>query len=355
MKRQLSITNLFFIFIPLVIGVAGCSKGVSVNSDDLEGRNYGTEKVVVVVIDGPRYEDTWGMEQQPNVPKMAHELLPQGTFFSNFQNNRRTVTVPGHTAIATGNYQGISNDGSELPDKASFLQRYLKETSKPSSKASIVTSKIKLNVLAETNDPEWKGRFTPHTNNGENGKDRADTQTYKEVIKTLQANQPDVMLVQFKGPDSYGHANDWEGYINSIRETDSLVFELWNYLQQDSFYKDKTALLVTNDHGRHSTGHRDGFVSHGDWCKGCKHISLLALGPDFAKGSIIADEYEQIDIAPTVGVLLGIPVPAYDGGKLIMPLLEPEDQRTALFKSSALHEPFAGFPPLSAPQKQDNP
>ena len=301
----------------------GCGNRVQTSSlTDVQQQEYLTENVVVVVIDGPRYEDTWGMEQQPNVPKMSNELLPQGTFFTNFQNNGRTVTVPGHTAITTGNYQGISNDGSELPNEPSFLHRYLKYTSKPSSKAAIITSKAKLHVLAKTDEADWHKQFTPYTNNGSNGKDRKDVETFEEVIKTLETNQPNITLVQFKGPDSYGHANDWKGYIKSLQETDSLVFELWQYLQQDEFYRGKTALLVTNDHGRHSEGHRREFVAHGDRCEGCKHISLLALGPDFSQGRLVTEEYEQIDIAPTIGVLLGFEVPAYGDGTLILPLLD---------------------------------
>ena len=124
------------------------------------------------------------------------------------------------------------------------------------------------------------------------------------------------MLVQFLGPDANGHSNNWEGYIRSVQETDSLVYELWQFLQQDEHYRNKTALLITNDHGRHANTHKDGFVSH------CRHISLLALGPDFKKGVDIKDAYEQIDLVPTIGQLLGIPLPEQEG-KPILPLLIP--------------------------------
>src|SRR5690606_36666419 len=112
----------------------------------------------------------------------------------------------------------------------------------------------------------------------------------------------------------------------NIKETDSLVFELWNYLQKDENYKNRTAMLVTNDHGRHVTGHKDGFASHGDSCEGCKHISLLALGPDFSKGRLVTEEYELVDIAPTVATLLHLNVAQFDNGKLIIPLLEKQKE-----------------------------
>lgn len=289
--------------------------------------NADSIKIIMVVIDGPRYVDTWGLEGQPYIPKMADSLLPRGTFFSNFKNNRHTYTLAGHTALLTGNYQSISNDGSEAPKEISILHHYLKQSASLPTKAAIVTSKSKLHVLAQTKDHEWKKHLIPYTNAGNNGEDRKDIETYQEVINTLQSNAPDLMLVQFKGPDVHAHANDWNGYLTSIRETDSLVYELWEYLQKDAAYQDKTALLITNDHGRHVTGHKDGFVSHGDLCEGCKHISLLALGPHFTKGKLVAEEYELVDIAPTVAALLGLKVSQYDNSELILPLLEPENRK----------------------------
>ena len=86
-------------------------------------------------------------------------------------------------------------------------------------------------------------------------------------------------------------------------------------------YADKTALFITNDHGRHANGHKDGFISHGDGCASCRHISLLALGPDFKPNAIVEEAYGQIDISATIGQLLQFPVISY-GGKPIKPLIQ---------------------------------
>ena len=70
-------------------------------------------------------------------------------------------------------------------------------------------------------------------------------------------------------------------------------------------YKDKTALFITNDHGRHLNDVQDGFISHGDDCSGCRKISLLAIGPDFKKGKVVNAVHSQIDIPVTVGEIMG--------------------------------------------------
>ncbi|WP_224999246.1 sulfatase-like hydrolase/transferase [Cesiribacter sp. SM1] len=279
-----------------------------------------TENVIVVVIDGPRFSETWGLPGQSHIPYMSQRLAPKGTFFSNFQNEGYTLTLPGHTAILTGNYEQISNDGSQHPLAPSVLQHYLKQTGLDSTKAAIISSKAKLKALADTQHSEWSGRFQPMSNCGNHGRNRSDAETLQEVLNTIDNYQPHLMMVQFSGPDAKGHANNWPGYLYSIKETDSLVYELWNYIQQHEQYKDKTALLITNDHGRHADGHIDGFVNHGDRCESCKHISLLAIGPEFDHDTTITTHYEQTEIPVTISKLLRFNMQSQQN-KAINPLL----------------------------------
>ena len=67
-------------------------------------------------------------------------------------------------------------------------------------------------------------------------------------------------------------------------------------------------MFVTNDHGRHDDAH-GGFTNHGDDCEGCEHIMLLAIGRNVTAGVENSDLHYQIDIAPTVGDLLGFSTP----------------------------------------------
>ncbi len=89
--------------------------------------------------------------------------------------------------------------------------------------------------------------------------------------------------------------------------------QIWQTIQSDPEMKDQTTLLITNDHGRHLDGRKDGFVSHGDKCEGCRHISLLALGPDFQKDLIINTPAEMIDISATIAEMLGFLMPTSRG------------------------------------------
>ena len=109
---------------------------------------YRTQNVIVLIIDGPRFSETFGDSTCQYIPNLSKELAPQGVLFTNFRNNGTTNTNSGHTAITTGVYQNIKNNGSELPKYPSFFQYYLKEKKVSKEKAWIVSSKGKLNILA---------------------------------------------------------------------------------------------------------------------------------------------------------------------------------------------------------------
>ena len=129
----------------------------------------------------------------------------------------------------------------------------------------------------------------------------------------LATDHPRLLMVNFKQPDAAAHATSYTGYLQGIVDTDNYIYRIWLQLQDDPFYKDQTTLFVTNDHGRHSSGHRDGFISHGDHCDGCRHIELFAIGPDFRKDYECSKHYSQIDITSTIAELMGFDLPGTKG------------------------------------------
>ena len=108
---------------------------------------YKTENVVLMVIDGPRYTETWGDPKHQYIPHMASDLAKEGVIYTHFSNNGPTLTNPGHSALTTGFYQEIDNTGKELPKYPTVLQMWLKHSGQPQTSASLITSKDKLEVL----------------------------------------------------------------------------------------------------------------------------------------------------------------------------------------------------------------
>lgn len=296
MKRYL-----YFIFV-ITLFISCCEL-------EKKERHYKSENIIIIVVDGARYSETWGDSSHQYIKYLANEMADEGVIYTNFYNKGETKTIPGHTAITTGHYQRIDNTGAELPGRASLFQIWRQQYSQNSKRAWIITNKSKLEVLSNCEYPEWKDSFIPSTacgKSGLGGTDMSDSLTCVKSLDILSNYHPKLMLINFAEVDKRGHANDWEGYIDAIQKSDEYIYQIWNYINSDIMYKDKTTLFVTNDHGRHLDSIADGYISHGCNCEGCRHLLLYAFGPDFMKGEIIDTPRELIDITATVSEILHI-------------------------------------------------
>ncbi|MFC6998624.1 alkaline phosphatase family protein [Rufibacter roseus] len=314
MTKLLSLNYSLWLLVLLLLGACKpSSKSVLLKPSG----DYKAQKVVLVVIDGVRYSDSWGDTSFVNIPFMARDLAPEGTFHPEFYNLGATLTNPGHVALTTGHYQKLNNHGEELPDFPSVFHYYRQHTGAPAHKAWIIASKDKLEILSKTYSSDSAAQFSPATNCGNNGLGtgyRKDSTTLRITKEILARHSPDLVLVNLAEPDSKAHQRNWTGYLKAIQQSDRMVHELWQWLQQHPDYQNNTTLLVTNDHGRHP-GNR--YHSHGDGCKGCRHISLLMLGPDVKDGFVASKPRSQVDVAVTIAELLDIPMPTRDGEPML--------------------------------------
>jgi hypothetical protein len=290
------------------------------------GRTYQAANVVILVIDGPRQSEMWGDPARTHIPHLSTELAPLGVLLSGFRNNGPTYTNSGHAAITTGYYQEIENaNGTQLPDHAGIFQYFLRSSGLSKEKAWVVTSKDKLAILGDTTEAGWQGTYSPSLwcgiNGGGQGSGYAeDADTVAKVKAILSVQHPRLMLINLKQPDAAGHAGVWGDYLAALEASDAYAAEIWKALQADPVYANRTAFFITHDHGRHLDGVADGFVNHGDSCEGCRRVALLALGPDFRGGRVVASGGELIDLPVTVADILGFSLPG-PGGRVLTELM----------------------------------
>ncbi|HEY6438062.1 MAG TPA: sulfatase-like hydrolase/transferase, partial [Ignavibacteriaceae bacterium] len=267
------------------------------------------QNVIIVVIDGVRYSESFGSAAK-YIPYLYNDLKPLGTVFTNFRiaDEGNTSTNPGQASILTGTWQIIKNDGSEHPTKPTIFEYFRKEFSAKVTDCFIVAGKKKIEALSYSTFVGYGSDFGASSNcfEGDNNI------VYDSLITIMNKDHPKLMLVNFPTTDKYAHDSIWVDYINELRNVDELIYQLWQKIQNDDFYKDNTTLFITSDHGRH----KDNFKDHGDDCDGCEHIMLLCVGRNIPKGITNSNLHQQTDIAGTIGSLLGFKTPYAEGIEL---------------------------------------
>ena len=274
-----------------------------------------TRHVLVVVIDGVRYSETFGDPAHQWIPKIWTELRPQGVIYPSYSNDGLTETNPGHASIVTGTWQTIANDGSARPHAPTMFEYFRKERATTAAENVVVLGKSKLNILAFSDHAQYGSSYGASvTSTPSQYNDQLAADSLKRVLRT---NHPRLAIVNFPNPDNVAHSNNWGGYLTSVRNADSLTYEIWTAVQSDSVMKGRTTMVVTNDHGRHLTD----FANHGDGCEGCRHLMLLIVGPDTPHGVVDSTARKQIDIVPTIGALLGFSTPYATGSVIASALM----------------------------------
>ncbi len=135
--------------------------------------------------------------------------------------------------------------------------------------------------------------------------ERLDAATYAMGKAYLLAQHPRVLYIDLGDPDDFAHAGDYGDYLDAAHYADAMFKDIWTTLQQDPFYKDKTALLVFPDHGR---GVGPQWTDHGQGAPPSGQTYFLALGAGVAtKGEVKGGEqiYQQ-QYAQTIASLLGL-------------------------------------------------
>lgn len=287
-------------WVALVLLFCGCHAGTK-PSPEVAPAPVSDARVVLFIIDGPRWSETFGDSLHKYIPGMWNTLRAQGTLCTNFRNEGATLTIPGHATMLTGQWQNLNNQGLERPKLPTLFEYYRKEKGAPLTDVLITSMKEKLEACAYGNDSAYGepyralADFSPES----------DIETYEHLITHLDCDSPHLVMASFSQVDLAGHSNAWVDYLRHIQTVDSLAVLTWNHLQGNRAYAGKTYMFITSDHGRHDDAH-GGFQNHGDDCEGCRHIPFLALGPGVRAGYECETLHTQQDVCKMVAQLLGI-------------------------------------------------
>jgi hypothetical protein len=135
---------------------------------------------------------------------------------------------------------------------------------------------------------------------------RLDIATYLAAKEYLMEFRPRVLYIAFDETDDYAHAGLYDQYLASARAADGMIADLWQWLQSEPAYRDRTTLVVTCDHGR-GDKIKEQWTDHGEKIADAGQVWIAVIGPDTkAAGEMInsATIYQK-QLASTFAALLG--------------------------------------------------
>ncbi|MDC6366235.1 MULTISPECIES: sulfatase-like hydrolase/transferase [Flavobacteriaceae] len=138
---------------------------------------------------------------------------------------------------------------------------------------------------------------------------RLDVFTHNYALEEMKKNHPQLLYVSYGETDDFAHGGFYDFYLQSAQRTDAMIKQLWDFTQQDPFYKDQTIFLITTDHGR-GTQPLKTWKDHGSNIKGADQVWLVAFGKGISPKGEVGNE-EQLysnQLAPTILKLLGMPI-----------------------------------------------
>ncbi len=79
---------------------------------------------------------------------------------------------------------------------------------------------------------------------------RTDFLTSGYAMEALKTHRPRVIYIALGETDDFAHDGNYDRYIDAAHRNDLMLSKIWEWLQSDDHYRDRTTLIVTTDHGR---------------------------------------------------------------------------------------------------------
>jgi len=136
--------------------------------------------------------------------------------------------------------------------------------------------------------------------------ERPDLLTYFAAREYVKAFKPRVLYLALGETDAFAHEGNYDQYLETAKAEDKMISELWNLMQSIPQYKNKTTLLLTCDHGRGDLT-KEQWVGHGPLIKDSGQIWIAAMGPDTKPASAFTEKGQlyQAQLASTMAAILG--------------------------------------------------
>jgi len=262
------------------------------------------------------------------------------------------LTLPSHTSLMTGTFptfHGVRDNGGYLvPEQLNTLAELFK--AKEYDTAAFVSSYVL--------DSKWglDQGFDHYFDNFDLSKyktislgnvQRPGDEVIEQVIPWLEEHKNNKFFTwvhlydphtPYEPPSPYKEQYKGSPYLGEIAYTDSLLEELWQYLEENNL-TENTVLIFASDHGESLGEHKErthGFFVYQEGI----HVPLIFVTPfEKFQGITRSSVASLVDIMPTILDLAGMEVPTEVQGKSLLPLFRGEKRGSENFSYSETFYP----------------
>lgn len=257
-----------------------------------------SERVVLVLMDGVGTEPSRSM-------KFLNELRARGAAYD-CRIGLPSLSLPSRAVLMTGAWQDIHGQSTNYDPKPLAVE-HLFQLARASGRTTALSAGAKAHTL-----------FAPHVARGVVYAETPETAAFERYHGVLRADlaasiallreRPGFAQVELNMADEAGHG--WGAASTEYARATSLVDAALREVTAEVDLERDT-LVVTADHGHVAAG------GHGGPEPDVMRVPLVLAGRGVRRGA--AGTCAQVDIAPTLAVLMGLPLPAASQG---IPLLD---------------------------------
>ncbi|XP_053433475.1 GPI ethanolamine phosphate transferase 2 isoform X3 [Nycticebus coucang] len=299
------------------------SAGSSSNWTKLPPPLFG--KVVIVLIDALRDDFVFGSKGVKFMPYTTY-LVEKGASHSFVAEAKPpTVTMPRIKALTTGSLPGFIDVVRNLNSPALLEDNVIRQA-KTAGKRIIFYG-----------DETWVKLFPKHfveydgtTSFFVSDYTEVDNNVTRHLDKVLKRGDWDMLILHYLGLDHIGHVSGPSSPLigQKLSEMDSILMKIHtSLLSQEREGLSPSLLVLCGDHGMSDTG------SHGASSTGEVNTPLILISSAFERkpGDIRHPKrVQQTDLAATLAIGLGVPIPKDSVGSLIFPVVEARPMRDQL-------------------------
>jgi len=135
---------------------------------------------------------------------------------------------------------------------------------------------------------------------------RHDSITFRLALDYIEKQRPAFFYLSLGETDDWAHDKRYDRTVQSVQYFDSALKSLWNYLQSSDYYRGKSTMIITTDHGRGRS--LTDWVGHGKDIPGSEETWIAIIGPDTPRKGELSNTapYYLSNIAATILKFYGL-------------------------------------------------